>query len=183
MIRISVFFMLMIGLTSSAVAQSKYLCRNGQSSFYSKAMSENIEAHNSQTSAVLDSQTGALAVSIPVSGFKFEKALMQEHFNENYMETGKYPKAIFKGKIVDFSNMDFTEQATVKISGEITIHGVTKAIQIDGTLGKKNENIVGTAAFDLKVADFDIKIPKVVINNIAETVQVMIDLEFKAQAN
>ncbi|MDH3710578.1 MAG: YceI family protein [Cyclobacteriaceae bacterium] len=146
-------------------------------------MAENIEAHNGQTSAVLDTQTGALAVSIPVSGFKFEKALMQEHFNENYMETGKYPKAIFRGQIEDFSNMDFSEPTPVKISGEITIHGVTKAIQLEGTLGKQHENMVGNAAFELNVADFDIKIPKVVINNIAETVQVMIDLEFKAQAN
>ncbi len=183
MIRISLFFMLMIGLTFNAVAQSKYLCRNGQASFYSKAMAENIEAHNGQTSAVLDTQTGAIAVSIPVSGFKFEKALMQEHFNENYMESGKYPKAIFKGKITDFKEMDFTEESQVNISGEITIHGVTKAIQVAGTLGRKDENMMGSVTFDLKVADFDIKIPKVVINNIAETVQVMVDLEFKAQAN
>lgn len=175
---------LIAGLSINALAQNKYICRNGHASFYSKAMAENIEAHNNQTSAILDQETGELAVSIPITGFQFEKALMQEHFNENYMESGKFPKATFRGKIVNYESIDLNaSKNSVDISGDITIHGVTKPLLISGVLENVSGDLVGSTKFDLKVADFEIKIPKVVINNIAETIHVTVDLELKAPAN
>ena len=137
---------------------------NGHASFYSKAMAENIEAHNRQTSAVLDAKSGAVAVSIPISGFEFEKALMQEHFNENYMESGKYPKATFKGVIKDYQQLSLADaDAQVTIEGDITLHGVTQPLTVAGTLRKDADQILGKTNFELKVAGLSIlKIPKVV---------------------
>jgi len=184
MIRISVCVLFLLGLSFSSIAQDKFLCRNGHASFYSKAMAENIEAHNRQTSAVLDTKSGAVAVSIPIAGFEFEKALMQEHFNENYMESGKYPKATFKGIIQDYGQLQLGDSNTdVTIAGDITVHGVTQPLTVKGTLKKASDQIMGAVTFELTVADFDIKVPKVVVDNIAKVIQVEVDLEFSAYSN
>ena len=95
---------------AGAVAQDKYFTKTGKISFYSKATLENIEAHNRSVTAVLDSKTGNVQFSVSIKGFEFEKALMQEHFNENYMESTTYPKAKFKGKIDNISSVNFKKR-------------------------------------------------------------------------
>ena len=160
-----------------AYAQDKYFTRTGTLSFFSETPMENIEAVNNQVSSILDVQTGDLAVSAQMIGFEFEKALMQEHFNENYIESEKYPKTTFKGHILNYTGLPADDnEVAVEVDGELTIHGVTKVIKTAGQIIKSGEAIEVKATFPVAVNDFDIKIPKTVINNIAETVEVRVFL-------
>src|SRR5437868_2935959 len=96
--------MIAVAFVASATvsfAQSKYYTKNGKIEFYSKATLEDIDAKNKTVAAILDSQTGAMQFSVLMKGFEFQKALMQEHFNENYVESDKYPKGEFKGTITN----------------------------------------------------------------------------------
>jgi len=169
---------LFVLLTNTVMAQ-KYFTRTGEISFFSEAPTENIEAKTNQATCILDTQTGELAFSVQMLGFHFEKALMEEHFNENYVESHKYPKSTFKGKILDFEGLDLNVDAiySVKVSGEISLHGETKEIVEKGTIEVKSEKILLSSKFYLKVEDFRIKIPKAVINNIAEEIEVSVNAE------
>ena len=161
-------------------AQDNYFTRSGTLSFFSATPMENIEAKNSQTSCILNTSTGEIAVSAQMKGFEFEKALMQEHFNENYVESHKYPKATFKGKIVDFSPESISESAKeVKIEGILNVHGVDKEISTTATISKKDDAYDAVSKFKVAASDFDIKIPKAVINNIAKEIEVSINLQLE----
>lgn len=166
---------LIMMLATTAFAQ-KYITKNGDISFYSSTPVEDIEAHNNQVNAALDTETGDFVFKVLIKSFKFEKALMQEHFNENYMESHKYPNATFKGKVVNLDDIDFSKPGKydAKIEGELTIHGVTKKIQETGTFEVKKDEIHGNSKFDVRVEDYEIKIPKTVINNIAEVIEVTV---------
>ena len=181
--KISVLFIFFICL-SSAVAQ-KYFTKTGEISFYSKAPLENIEAHSKTAVAVLDTESGNLEFSVLIKSFQFEKALMQEHFNENYMESHKFPKAIFKGKIEDFQKVDLTKNGnhTVKVSGQLTIHGVTKDISTEGNIVLKNDEIQCKAEFYVAVADYNIVIPSVVRDNIAKNVKIKVNANLQPLKN
>jgi polyisoprenoid-binding protein YceI len=162
-------------------AQSRYIDKAGKASFFSKAPLENIEAHNNQALSLLDASSGEIAASILMKSFQFEKALMQEHFNEKYIESDKYPKATFKGKIKDLSKLDLTKdgQYTVEVEGEITIHGETQPLKTNVDFVVKDKTISATSTFNLKVKDFKITIPTVVVKNIAEEVEVKVAFNYK----
>ena len=166
--------------TTSAFAQ-KFITKNGHISFYSSAPLEDIEAHNNQVNAVLDTETGEFVFKVLIKSFQFEKALMQEHFNENYLESDKYPTSVFKGKVSNHQKIDFTQPGTYPavVEGDLTIHGVTQPITTEGTLKVKEGSIAGTSEFMVRVDDYDIKIPKAVVNNIAEEIKVTVDIELE----
>src|SRR5688500_12626839 len=113
-------------------AQTKFIDRNGKASFFSSAPMEDIEAHNSQVVSILDMERGEIAVSMLMRSFNFKKALMEEHFNENYVESNRFPKASFKGKITNLDDIDFSKNGTytLDVAGEITLHGVTKPLAV-----------------------------------------------------
>ena len=113
--------------TTSGLAQ-KYFTRTAEVSFFSEAPTENIEAQNRQVTCILNTENGELAFSVQLMGFHFEKALMEEHFNENYVESHKYPKSTFKGRVVDFEKIDLKSPGKhpVAVEGEMSIHGQTK---------------------------------------------------------
>jgi len=159
-------------------SQEKYLTKEGYISFFSHSLVEDITAKNYQVLSVIDSKTGEIGVQLLMKSFMFKKALMQEHFNESYIESYKYPKATLKGFIVNFKELD-SKNETVEINGVLSIHGVEKEIT---TLAKlevlKNQiNLSGT--FMVEVADFNINIPTIVRNNIAKTIKVTFDLQHK----
>jgi len=108
----------------------------------------------------------------------FEKALMQEHFNENYLESDKYPKATFKGNLLDFDEITGSE-ATIAIKGNLTIHGITKEITIEALAKKMAEQIVMSGDFFINLTDFDVKIPSIVKNNISEKIKVSFRFQHK----
>lgn len=158
----------------------KYLTKNGYIRFYSETPLETIQAENKQVNAALDLQTGDFVFKILIQSFEFPKALMQEHFNENYMESDKFPNAMFKGKIVNLKDIDFNKEGTYKVNvdGDLTIHGVTKTISEPGTIIIKGDGKVqGKSKFNIKVADYDIRIPKAVTENIADSIEVTVDVE------
>jgi len=162
-------------------AQTRYMDRAGKASFFSKAPLENIEAHNDQVLSLLDVEKGEVAVSMLMKGFQFEKALMQEHFNEKYIESDKFPKATFKGKIKDISKLDLTKDGNyvVDVVGEVTIHGETQPLETKVDFTVKGGQVNANSTFKLRVKDFKITIPTLVIKNIAEEVEVKISFNYQ----
>jgi len=165
-----------IGLVS-VQAQDKFFTKSGKISFYSKAALENIEAHNKAVTCVLDTRTGALQFAVLMKGFEFEKALMQEHFNENYVESHKFPKADFKGQVINNTEVNYSKDGVypVKVKGKLTIHGETKDVETAGKIMVKQGKLVADANFNVDLADYKIEIPKIVKDNISKTVNIAID--------
>ncbi len=159
----------------------KYFSKTGKISFRSDTPMEKIEAQNTTASTVLDATSGNIEWAVLVQGFKFEKALMQEHFNENYMESTTYPKAKFKGKIDNLSAVNFAKDGdyNVNVSGQMEIHGVTKPVTSTGVITVKGANISAKSKFSIAVADYGIEIPKVVAENIAKNVEINVQSEYQ----
>jgi polyisoprenoid-binding protein YceI len=165
-------------IASPAVNAQKYFTRAGVVSFFSKTKMENIDAENNKVAAVLDASTGNLEFTVLIKSFMFEKALMQEHFNENYMESDTYPKATFKGKVENVSAIKFGTNGNynVKAAGDLTMHGVTKKITVDGVVTIKDGKLITTSKFAVNPKDYNIEIPSVVQENIAENIDVNVSL-------
>ena len=164
------------------VNAQKVFTKTGHISFYSDTPMEKIEGHNKSSTCVLDLATGNLEFGALIKGFQFEKALMQEHFNENYMESTKFPKAIFKGKIDDYKLIDLTKngKTNVKVSGKLTIHGVTKDVTTNGIITVNSGKVDADAEFNVMVADYNISIPSLVKDQIARSVKVKVDVTLEA---
>jgi hypothetical protein len=170
--------LLLLSFTAVGFAQ-KYMTQSGKIRFYSKAKLENIEAVNNQVSSVFNMENGEMAFTLLMKAFLFEKALMQEHFNEKYVESDKFPKAQFKGAVVDFEKLklDKTPQK-VTVKGQLTLHGVTKEVVAEGTLQKNGNNIVAKAVFTILLEDYQIKIPAAVADNISKTIEIHVDMDY-----
>lgn len=160
------------------VMGQKYITKTGKIRFFSEAPLEKIEAVNNQVNAALDVATGDMVFKVLIKSFVFEKALMQEHFNENYMESARFPNATFVGKVTNLSEMDFTKNKSypARLEGKLTIHGVTRDIQATGTLELKEGKITGKSVFSVAVKDYDIRIPTAVVKNIAENIEITVDV-------
>lgn len=159
------------------MAQGKFYTKSGRISFFSSTSIENIEAVNRNVVTLLDSQTGSLQFAVLMKGFEFKKALMQEHFNDKYVESDKFPKAEFKGQITNNSEIKFTVNGTytAKVKGKLTIHGETKDMETSGTVTVKDGKVVLNAVFNVLVADYKISIPKLYRDNISKTIRVTVD--------
>ncbi len=169
------FILLFSGIFSGAFAQ-KWGTRAGQVEFFSQTPLENIEARNKAVSAVVDAATGAVAVSLQVRDFKFERALMEAHFNENYLESDRFPKAGFRGTIQNLKALDWGQNGVyqVTVSGNLTIHGVTQQVTAPVQLLVKDGKAAVTGTFPVRLADYNIKIPTLVAAQIAESVSVLL---------
>ncbi len=163
------------------VVAQNYMTRNGMIRFYSEAPLENIEAVNRQVSSVINTETGEFVFRVVMRSFNFEKALMQEHFNENYIESHKYPNASFQGRITNIDEINFSVpgEYVAQVEGELTIRDVTRSISKTGTFIVNGEEILGKSTFDIAVADYNIRIPTAVVNNIAEVVEVTVEVPLK----
>ena len=162
------------------IARDIYFTRSGKVSFFSATPIEDIKANNDQTTCVLDLETGDVSFRIPILGFNFPNSLMQEHFNENYMESDIYPNASFKGGIKNWGEIDLTEASQeVTIDGTMEIHGVSKKISEKGRISLSKGNVIGYSNFQIMVADYDIEIPRLVRENIAKIINVDIELVLK----
>ena len=162
-------------LTLNSFSQPMYSCKSGEASFFSEATLENIDAKSASVNSFLNTSSKDVMFIIPITGFKFKKELMREHFNEKYMESDKYPNANFKGKINE--NIDFTKDGTYEASatGKMNLHGVEKDFTSKGTITVKGGEIMLHTEFKIKIKDYNIEIPKLVIQNIAEEVTVKVD--------
>lgn len=163
-------------ITTSVTAQ-KYMTKTGQIRFSSETPVEKIEATNNQVNSAMDISTGDFVFKVLIRGFEFKKALMQEHFNENYMESDKMPNSTFTGKITNLKEINFNRDGVYKaiVEGNLTIHGVTQKIKEKGTIEIKGGRIIAKATISVKPKDYNITIPGAVVANIAETIQVSVD--------
>lgn len=154
-----------------------YSTRNGFIGFYSKTALEDIRAENNQVYAVIDGGKKNIAFSLLLKGFIFQKELMQEHFNENYAESDKYPKANFSGAYTGDVPLDKDGSYKVMIKGNLTFHNVTKAIETPATIEVKNGHLLGNADFKLKPEDFNITIPSLVRDKIDKEMSVKVNID------
>jgi polyisoprenoid-binding protein YceI len=169
----------MIGLV--AISQERVFTKNGEIAFYSKAPMENIEAHNKTAISVIDKTSGQMEFSVLMKGFEFEKALMQEHFNENYVESNKFPKANFKGKITDWNKVDIAKdgQYAVTVNGQLTIHGQTKDVEAKGNIIVKAGALSSSAEFNIVLDDYKIDVPAIVKDKIAKNVKIVVNATYE----
>jgi len=165
--------LLILGCVYSTNAQL-LVDKNGVAHFFSEAPLEDIEATNEKALGAIDLEKGTVAVSMWIKDFHFDKSLMEEHFNENYMESEKYPKATFKGTVVGLEDIDFTKPGKIsaKVDGTLKIHGVEKPLISDVTFDIEDDKIAAMVKFKVEVADHKVEIPRLVIQNIAEVVDV-----------
>ena len=175
------FCLLCLFLGTVFLNAQKIYTREGNVSFYSEAQKENIQAHNSNATSIIDTETGKIEFAILIKAFQFEKALMQQHFNENYMESSKFPKALFKGQIINLSEIHFDKDGiyTAQIKGDITIHGVTKPIETEGVITVAGGEVSGKSDFHLTVADYGIEVPSIVRDNIAREITVDVSCHYQ----
>lgn len=162
-------------------SQDKVLTKTGTTTFEASVPSfEEVKATNKNSGCVLNTKTGEIVGLVFMKGFQFRLALMQEHFNENYMESDKYPKGIFKGKIDDF---DFTKLTTQKqdvtIGGTMELHGKSKDIHISAKMSKTGNVVFLTSNFDLNTDDFNIDLPLLIRSKVAKKVSVTLDYKLQ----
>ncbi|HOI87376.1 MAG TPA: YceI family protein [Lentimicrobium sp.] len=170
--------LLLSTLAITGVQAQKYITKNGHIRFFSSTPVEDIEAHNRQVNSALDQQSGEFVFRVLIKSFQFEKALMQEHFNENYMESDKFPNATFSGTVTNIKDVDFAKNGSypVTVEGDLTIRGITKKISESGVLEVKDGKVSGKSTFNVLLADYGIKVPAAVANNIARSIQIDVDV-------
>lgn len=181
----SILISLSLAFAVMANAQNIYMTKTGKVSFYSRAKSpEKVEADNNEVSSVLNTQTGDMAFAILMKSFHFERALMEEHFNENYIESNKFPKSTFKGKITNLSLVNFLKDGAypVSIEGELTLHGISKKVSYTGSFTIKAGKIHGTSKFSVKLKDYNITIPSLVADKISEDIDITVDCKYELKS-
>ena len=158
--------------------KSVYVSKDAKASFFSSAPLEDIEALNGNVSAAMNIKTGEVFFRVPIKDFEFEKSLMQKHFNDQYMESDKYPEANFTGKLLGWTG-NVSGKTELDVEGELSIHGVTRSIREKVELSPQGPGFRGVCSFEVRLKDHNIKVPRMVVKNIAEVVSVTIDAEFK----
>jgi polyisoprenoid-binding protein YceI len=164
-------------LTPLAGMSQKYSLEKSSVVFFSEAAIENIEATNIKSASIFNATTSEIVFSIPIEEFEFEKSLMKKHFNETYLESEKYPKALFQGKLSGYSAQ--SAEQSVKAIGKLAIHGVTREVEIPGTMEMIEGKLIAKAKFIIHLKDYKIKIPKLLWQNIAEDVEVTVEFIYK----
>ena len=166
-------------LLASGVASAQfYITKTGVIRFVSEAKVEKIEAVNNQVNAILNPATAEFGFKLLIKSFEFEKALMQEHFNENYLESDKFPLSTFVGKVTNIKEINLSKDGTytANVEGDLTIHGVTNKVKQAGTFTVKTDKIIANANFDVPLKDYKIVIPSAVFNKVASSVKVTINV-------
>ncbi|HEX7584351.1 MAG TPA: YceI family protein [Prolixibacteraceae bacterium] len=174
------FFILILLVTSvSTFGQGKFIAKNAYTSFYSSTPMEDILGESNEVVTILDADKGEIIFQALMTTFHFKRALMEEHFNENYMESTKFPKAKFKGNIEGF-NKDMLKApvANIKITGQLNVHGVEKAITVPGTIGLENGKLVATSKFKVTPEDYGIAIPSLVRDKIGKEMEVTVKVNY-----
>ena len=153
-----------------------YMTKTGFIGFYSKTPLEDIRAENNQVYAVIDPASHHMAFAVLLKGFIFTKELMQVHFNENYVESDKFPKATFSGTCT--GDMDLSKDGIyqVVVKGDLSLHGVTKPLETTGQIEVKNGKITGSSAFKIKPEEYQITIPSLVREKIANEIDVKVQI-------
>jgi polyisoprenoid-binding protein YceI len=180
-----VFFMATLSMAAVfANAQNMFMTKTGKISFYSRSKVEKVEADNNEVSSILNTQSGDLVFAVLLKSFHFDRALMEEHFNENYVESNKFPKSTFKGKINNISAVNFTKDGAypVTVEGDLTMHGVTKKITSTGSVTVKAGKVAAFSKFSIKLKDYNISIPTLVGDKISEEIDLTVDCKYEPKS-
>ncbi|WNM18818.1 YceI family protein [Flavobacterium capsici] len=176
-------YLLLLFLNSCIISfgQTKLIAKNGSVTFEASVPAfEEVKAKNDAVTFVLNTSNGEIASLALMKGFRFKVALMEEHFNENYVESDKFPKATFKGKIEGFDYSKITSTAKeYNIKGAIEMHGKSKEINIKAKISKKDNGVQLQSNFNLNSDDFDIEIPSIVSSKVSKKVAVNLDVVLK----
>jgi hypothetical protein len=173
------FVLIFITASVSVFGQGKFIAKNAYISFYSSTPMEDILGESNEAVTILDSENGEIIFQAIMTTFHFKRALMEEHFNENYMESTKFPKTKFKGKIEGFTKDMLKGIVTnIKITGQLNVHGVEKTITVPGTIGLENGSLVGTSKFKVTPEDYGITIPSVVREKIGKEMEITVKASY-----
>lgn len=177
-------FILLGAMTASGFSQSVYMTRNGQISFHSKTPIENIEAVNNEVTSLVDTGKGEIVFAVLIKSFHFEKALMEEHFNENYLESTKFPKASFQGKFTNASDINFLKEGSYPavVEGDLTIHGIKQKQTAAGTITVSKAKITAVSSFQIKLSDYKVEIPSLVADKISETIEIKVNCQYEPKS-
>ncbi len=153
-----------------------YMTRNGNIKLSSDTPLESIHAENQDVEAAVDLNNRNIAFSLPLKSFVFTRSLMQEHFNENYVESDKYPRSTFSGSFGETIPKGQDGSFAVKVRGKLTLHGVTRDLEIPGTFVRKANVLTGTANFKLNPTDYNIRIPFIVRDKIEKETAIQVNI-------
>ncbi len=159
----------------------EYFTKTGTISFFSSTPVEDIAGINHQITSAFETNGGKMQFSVMITAFEFEKKMMQEHFNENYMESDKFPKSTFNGQIENIAAIDFSKNGTYKaiVSGDLTIKDKTNNVKTLGTFVVNGESVNAKAEFKVKLADYNVKVPGLVRDKISEDILIKVDMNYK----
>lgn len=178
------FLLLLLPGLHRLQAQDIYMTRTGKIDFHAGTSVEDIDGVNNEVASLLNVKSGELVFTVLVKSFHFKRASMEEHFNENYMESTKYPKASYKGKITNLAAVDFSAngQYPVTTEGELTIHGITKKITAPGKVTVQNGKITAQSTFRILMSDYGIQIPGVVADKIAKEAEINVNCIYEPKS-
>jgi len=179
MYKVSLITIFFLGTISPVCAQ-RYVAENGFITFFSQAPVENIKADNNSVTSLFSADNGTIAFSVPIKEFQFEKKLMQEHFNDKYMESDRFPRSTFAGKVTGYS-LSSPGLQSVRAKGKLTIRGTVKEIDVPGTLEVKNGSIIIKTKFKVVNKDYGIVIPQILWKNVSEEIEITINMTYKPQ--
>lgn len=168
-------------ISIATYTQDLHFTRTGKIAFHASTPLEDIDATNNEVASAINLKTGEMAFTVLIKSFHFRRALMEEHFNSNYLESSKYPKSSFTGKFTILQAIDITKDGKyeVTVDGDLTIHGVTKKVSMPGVISVENGKISASTKFKVRPEDYDIKIPGVVADKIAKEVQIDVDCKYE----
>ena len=167
---------------AQAAWSQKYLSRTAELKFDASVPNMvEIAAKNKNVSAILDASTGKFAVNALINQFSFKVPLMEEHFNENYMETSKFPNAKFSGQIANFDPAKLASKGTYEVEGDLTLHGVTKKVKTKMTLVLAGGKVSANCNFTVHAQDYKIDIPSLVKEKFAENIKVNFTAELQSK--
>lgn len=171
-------FICLLFFSCNAAAQQRYFAEKAAISFFSDGVVEDISARNEKVTSIFDVVNGEVAYLLSVKDFQFPNKLMQVHFNEKYLESEKYPKSSFQGKIAGL-NVSAGGKQNVKAVGKLTIHGVSKNVEVPGTIEVSGNRLVLVSKFMVKLLDYNIKVPQIVYQNIAQEIEVTVEFTYR----
>lgn len=174
------FWVLLLAMAAGkGFAQDVRTDKAASVSFFSSTPLEDIKAQTAQAYATLNVKTKEVYFKVPVQSFAFKYKLMKDHFNDGYLESSKYPNAEFKGSVATDADLAKEGSYAVVIKGELLLHGVSRHYETKGTLVVKGAEVVGDAKFQVKLVDHSIKVPSLMLENIAEVVDVTVHADYK----
>lgn len=173
---------LLVCITLFSSAQ-KYITKTGKIHFFSKTPLENIEATNNKVMSIIDVEKKQMVFSMLIKDFDFENQLMEDHFNEKYLESEKFPKSVFSGTIENLPDLSKDGTFEVAVKGKLVIHGVSQDVIIPGVITVKDGKVSGKASFKVKLVDHKIEVPTVVVAKIAEVIDITVEMNYELMKN